>query len=150
MSAQRAEQPVLRLTRLIKAAPKAVFRAWTDVAELQKWWGPPGFTVPEAEIDLRVGGNYRIVMRPPQGPDMSLFGAFQEVVAPRRLVYTWNWGGTPNNDGVESLVTVEFRAAGSHTELVIVHERLPEPSIPAHSEGWSACIDRLEPLVSAT
>lgn len=149
MNNARQDLPVLRLTRRIKAKPAAVFRAWTEVSELKKWWGPPGFTVPEAEIDLRVGGRYRIVMQSPQGPAFTLSGVYQEVSPPHRLVYSWTWGGTMSDDGVESLVTVEFRAAGRETELVIVHERVPEPSQADHRKGWDGCLDRLEPLMSA-
>lgn len=141
------DAPVLRLTRRIKAKPASVFRAWTEVSELKKWWGPPGFTVPDAEIDLRVGGRYRIVMQPPQGPSFTLSGVYHEVSPPQRLVYSWMWSGTKSDDGVESLVTVEFRAVGRETELVIMHERLPEPTQAGHRDGWIGCLDRLEPLM---
>jgi uncharacterized protein YndB with AHSA1/START domain len=149
MNTLRQELPVLRLTRRIKAKPATVFRAWTNSGQLKKWWGPPGFTVPDAEIDLRVGGRYRIVMQPPQGPAVTLSGEYREVSPPNRLVYTWAWGDKPVDESGESLVTVEFRAAGRETELVIMHERLPEPAQADHEKGWKGCLDRLETLHSA-
>ena len=54
----------LRLTRLIKAGRDRVFAAWTDPAILKQWWGPGPITCPEAHIDLREGGTYRIEVVP--------------------------------------------------------------------------------------
>ena len=57
----------LKLARVFPAPRERVFRAWTEPAELMRWWGPVGFTTPSAEVDLRVGGKYRIAMRRPDG-----------------------------------------------------------------------------------
>jgi hypothetical protein len=61
MTSEAADQEPVRLTRLIEA-PRDQVRAWTDPEHLRRWWGPGAFTCPEAEVDLRPGGTYRLVM----------------------------------------------------------------------------------------
>lgn len=102
-------ETVLVLSRTFAAPRERVFRAWTDPAILKKWWAAgPGFTPTVAEVDLRVGGRYRLGMRAPdQGADYIVAGTYREVQRPARLVYTWAWEGTA---GPETLVTVEFHA----------------------------------------
>jgi uncharacterized protein YndB with AHSA1/START domain len=76
--------------RAVAAGRERVFNSWTDPDQLRRWWGPSGFTCPEAVVDLRPGGSYRLVMQPPGGgPLMSVTGTYREVDPPTRLVYTW-------------------------------------------------------------
>src|SRR5450755_1937030 len=125
-----AHDPV-QLTRLIPARRDQVFLAWTEPEQLRRWWGPGAFTCPEAEVDLRPGGSYRLVMAPTEGDPFVLGGTYREVDPPARLVYTWRWETGPAADGSESLVTVEFRERGAQTELVLTHTDFPESHGPA-------------------
>ncbi|HXZ98753.1 MAG TPA: SRPBCC domain-containing protein [Candidatus Binatia bacterium] len=134
----------VRLARLIEAPSHLVYEAWTTPALLRLWWGPGGFTCPEAEIDLRPGGGYRLVMQPPQGAAMVLVGTYREITAPSRLVYTWRWDTGPASGEHESLVTVEFHDRGPRTEVVVSHAQLP----PGHDAspyrvGWDEGLDKL-------
>ena len=63
----------------------------TEPAALATWWGPEGFTTPEAMLDLQPGGSYRLTMKPPDGEPFHLAGQFLEVDPPHRLVYTFRW-----------------------------------------------------------
>jgi len=137
----------LNLRRIFKAPRKKVFRAWTDPEELKKWWGPEGYATPSAEVDLRVGGKYRLGMRKlPDGEIFYLSGIYREVRPPERLVYTWRWEAQPEHG--ETLVTVEFREVGDSTEVVLTHERFPtEKARDDHNRGWSGCLDRLAKLL---
>ena len=137
----------LNLRRIFKAERKKVFRAWTDPEELKKWWGPEGYATPSAEVDLRVGGKYRLGMRKlPDGEIFYLSGIYREVRPPERLVYTWSWEAQPEHG--ETLVTVEFREVGDSTEVVLTHERFPtEKTRDDHNRGWSGCLDRLAKLL---
>jgi uncharacterized protein YndB with AHSA1/START domain len=73
-------ETTLRLTRTFRAPRDTVFQAWTDPEELKRWWGPPGYATPVVELDLRVGGRYRIGMRElPDGQVFYLSGAWEEV-----------------------------------------------------------------------
>lgn len=134
----------LELKRVFTAPREKVFQAWTTPEALKKWWGPEGYETPIAEVDLRVGGRYRLGMRKlPDGEVFYLLGAFREVTAPERLVYTWSWEGAHAEMG-ETLVTVEFRTAGQSTEVILTHELFPdEATRDEHVKGWSSCLDRL-------
>jgi uncharacterized protein YndB with AHSA1/START domain len=97
---------------------------------------------PLAEVDLRVGGRYRIHMRGPDGTEFHASGIYREIEPPRRLVYTWTAETTP--DVRDSVVTVEFHARGGGTEVVLRHEGLPtEESRERHGEGWNGCLEKL-------
>jgi uncharacterized protein YndB with AHSA1/START domain len=78
----------LVIERVFDAPPELVFQAWTQPAHLARWWGPKGFTNPVCEVDLRVGGAWRIVMRAPNGVEYPGGGIYREIVVPERLVFT--------------------------------------------------------------
>lgn len=143
-------ETTLHLTRTFAAPREKVFRAWTDPEALKKWWGPEGYATPIAQVDLRVGGGYRLGMRKlPDGDLFYLAGTFREVRPPERLVYTWTWEGEAEFG--ETLVTVEFRARGSSTEIILTHQLFPsEKARQDHEKGWSSCLDRLAGALSAS
>src|ERR1700722_7975812 len=82
----------LTVSRVIDAPRPLVFKAWTDAAQVARWWGPKGFTTVEYEMDVRPGGAYRLVMRSPEGTDHRKRGGFSEMVAPGRVVFSFSWG----------------------------------------------------------
>ena len=136
----------LKMTRLIPAARETVFRAWTDPAEIMRWWAPPGMTTPAAEVDLRVGGSYRIAMKTSDGEVMHVSGVYRVVQRPSKLVFTWAWDedGTP---GHESLISIEFIERANATEIVFSHDNLLDSeSRDKHAEGWAGCFDKLGAL----
>jgi len=137
-------EPRLHLTRVLDAPRPRVFRAWTDPEELTRWWGPRGYVTRSAEVDLRVGGHYRLGMaKLPDGPTFYLAGTFTIVEPPARLVYTWRWEAEPEQG--ETLVMVTFRDLGREsTEVSVTHERFPSDKIADdHTRGWSGCLDKL-------
>lgn len=87
----------LEIRRTFEAPREKVFEAWTLPEALTQWWGPEGYATPSAEVDLRPGGRYRLGMKKlPDGEIFYLSGAYREVRAPEKLVYTWRWN-TPRN-----------------------------------------------------
>jgi uncharacterized protein YndB with AHSA1/START domain len=138
---------VLRMARVVPAPRERVFRAWTDPDELKRWWGPGRFTTLHAEIDLRPGGRYLLVMQPPDGTPLRLAGTYREVQPPERLVYTWRWeDGVPETG--ETLVEVEFRDRGDQTEIMVVHRGFPagSPQDP-YRLGWQSGLGKLATLL---
>ena len=137
----------LVLTRVLPAPPEEVFRAWTEAEQLKKWFGPEGCKVPLAEADARVGGKYRIGIKPPDGDDiLYVGGVFREVNPPARVSFTWQWENEGLDTG-ESLVTVELRPQGDGTELTLTHERFAsEESRENHNKGWASSLNDLEAL----
>jgi uncharacterized protein YndB with AHSA1/START domain len=89
-------KPSLTIRRRLPAAPERCFRAWTDAKELKQWFGPGQAVCILAESDPRVGGRYRLVMRAPDGEEHDVSGVFREVVANRKLVFTWAWRTAPD------------------------------------------------------
>ena len=149
MSAGHPAPRAITLRRTIPARRGEVFRAWTDPAELKRWWARPGFTVVDAQVDLRIGGGFRIDTRPDVGNVFSVFGSYREVRPPERLVYTWAWQGT-RMDGIETLVTVDFREAGQDTEVLLTHEGFDtQGDHTAHRDAWIGCFDRLSQAISS-
>jgi len=141
-----ADQPddLVRITRIIDAPQEEVFRAWTEPEIIRRWWGPGEFTCPEAEVDLRPGGDYRLAMQPTAGDPFIVGGTYREVEPPSRLVYTWRWETGPAADGSESLVAVEFHPRGAQTELVLTHTEFPASHGPApYKMGWEGGLDKL-------
>jgi uncharacterized protein YndB with AHSA1/START domain len=139
-----AEKPSLALTRSYPVAPEKVWRAWTDPEAVKHWWGPgPGEPVSLAELDVRVGGRFRIVFGGPQGRAHEVQGVYREVVPNRRLVFTWTWpNSTPER---ESLVSLEFRAAGRGTELAFLHQQLFDEAVrDNHKRGWGESLAKLD------
>ena len=149
MTAGHPAPRAITLRRTIPARRGEVFRAWTDPAELKRWWARPGFTVVDAQVDLRIGGGFRIDTRPDVGNVFSVFGSYREVRPPERLVYTWAWQGT-RMDGIETLVTVDFREAGQDTEVLLTHEGFDtQGDHTAHRDAWIGCLDRLSQATSS-
>jgi len=133
----------LHLSRTFPAPREKVFRAWTDPAELKKWFGPEGYSTPIAEVDLRVGGQYRLgMMKLPDGQALYVVGTYREIRPPEKLVYTWRWEATPELG--ETLVTVEFHDRGGSTEVSLTHELFPTDKARSdHEKGWSSILSQL-------
>ena len=137
----------LHMSRVVNASPASVFRACTEPDQLARWWGPKGFTAPGIELDVRVGGRYRIIMQPPQGDTFSLSGEFREVSPPSRLVYTFNWD-PPDADDVETQVVLVLKELGTRTELEMTHGVFATAERRAlHEAGWTEALDRLQELM---
>jgi uncharacterized protein YndB with AHSA1/START domain len=142
-----SELAPLRLERTFSASPEEVFDAWTNPVVLERWWAAqPTWTSPGCEVDLRVGGRYLLRMRDDDtGEVHAVGGEYREVDRPRRLVYTWCWEGNGGlHPGHVSLVTVEFRADGAGTTVVLEHGELPsEESRVGHGAGWKGSLENL-------
>ena len=132
---------VLVVRRTVRARADRVFEAWTNPEHLHAWWGPKPVTCCGAQVDLRVGGRYRIDNALPDGTVVSIEGEFREIQPHRRLVYTWRMGKSPQES---SLVTVRFEERGEETEVVVVHEQIANQEVrESHEKGWDGCLEGL-------
>ena len=148
---QQTQDVVLRLSRRFNAPRERVFDAWTSPAVLKEWWhAGPDWETPEAEVDLRPGGSYRLAMRDPEsGQTHTLVGEYREIRPPERLVYTWTWESNAEEmRGSEgSLVTVDFVEDGDATKVEITHTGFATAEIrDLHAHGWEAVLANLERL----
>ncbi len=136
----------LRVSRRFAASRERVFAAWTDPASMRQWFAPKGMTIPELEMDVRVGGTYRMAMQGADGDPSVAVGTFREINPPERLVFTWDWEG--DAEFPETLVTVEFHERSDGTEIVLTHEGLPsEESRSGHKDGWASILERFDEQV---
>ncbi len=137
-----ATKPSLTIKRRLNAPPAKVYGAWTDPQKISRWFGPAQAETLHAEVDARVGGRYRIVMRTSDGEEHGVSGIYREVVPNEKLVFTWAWRSTPER---ESLVTVMLKSDGGGTLLTLMHEQFfDEPARDRHHSGWSGALDKLE------
>ena len=138
-----ATKPSLTIKRRLNAPPAKVYAAWTDPAQIARWFGPEAVTSVRAETDLRVGGRYHITMLVP-GDQHDVMGVYREVVPNERLVFTWAWKSTPER---ESLVSVTLKPDGDGTLLTLLHEQFfDEPARDRHNQGWTGALNKLEKL----
>ncbi len=127
----------LRMERRFPTPVERIFTAWTDPALLCQWFWPERIN-PSYDVDLRVGGRFRI-----SSDVVTVSGEYLEIDAPNRLVYTWQWQG----EQTQTQVVVEFRTAdrAAGTELVLLHEHHDTAEQrDNHRAGWTDCLDRLE------
>ena len=127
--------------RIIPASRDRVWKALTT-EQLAGWFWPPRFAT-TVQLDLRVGGAYRI---DGPGAGMAVSGVFVAVDEPERLVQTWRWAG----EDAETLVTFTLaETPDGATALTIVHENfVDEQSRANHAQGWNDCLDRLVAAVA--
>ena len=139
--------PTLEVRRTIRAPRQRVFDAWTKPEELKAWHAPGPLTVSLAEMDVRVGGTYRIHMRAPDGNEHKVSGVYREIDPPKKLVYTWSWDG--DHPVKDSVVTIEFHARGKATEVVLTHAGITDATERTnHETGWIAIMDKFEAAYS--
>jgi uncharacterized protein YndB with AHSA1/START domain len=133
----------LTVSRVIDAPRPLVFKAWTDAAQVARWWGPKGFTTVEYEMDVRPGGAYRLVMRSPEGTDHRKRGTYREIVEPERIIFTFAWEEPDGRLGPELLVTVTFDALDARTRLTLHQSGFDTvESRDSHTSGWTSCLER--------
>ena len=134
---EAAETLVVR--RLLPAPREQVFAAWLDPVSLAQWMCPGDVTSARVEIEPRVGGKLRIVMM--RGQDgIEHQGEYLLIEPPSRLSFSWISAYT---DLMPTVVTVELAERGAHTELVLMHRRLPAERVDAHRQGWTDIVRKL-------
>ena len=141
----------LELVRVLKAPRERVFAAWIDPDQASRWWLPQDCTLVLCKMDVRVGGGWHRRMRVPDGSVVSKWGAYHEVSAPERLVFTYNTEYADGRIDPETLVTVMLEdLGGTRTRLTLRHERFwSEPASISHTGGWTGALNRLEQFTQA-
>lgn len=123
----------IQVRRRMPVPREALYEAWTDPEGLREWMCPGDVISAEATLDLRVGGSFRIVMRNKEKVHEHV-GTYRVVEPPAKLSFTWSG---LDNPGEITLVTVEFIADASESELVITHEGFTSGDLAQRYEmGW--------------
>lgn len=142
----------LVLDRLLNAPRDKLFRCWSEPKLLKQWFAPAPYTVPVAELDFRVGGASKIVMRSPEGQDIPCPGTYLEIIPNRKIVLTdayvgdWVPSGKPFMTAI-----VTFEDEGGKTRYIARARHWSKEDYDAHvkmgfHEGWGQVAGQLEAL----
>ena len=139
----RKAEPALTLSRRYKASLERVYGAFARQVHLARWFGPEGCAIEDCDWRPQAGRPWRLVMVHADGGTNPVGGVFREVLPRERLVFTWTWENT-EYAGLETLVTIAFKALGDMTEVVLTHEWLPDaPARDCHGKGWTSSLESL-------
>jgi uncharacterized protein YndB with AHSA1/START domain len=136
-----------RIERTFDARAEDVFDAWTSPEVMQRWFHcAPDWETPEAEVDLRVGGKVRVVMRRPDGIRVQAHGRYTVIDRPYRLAMTWTFDDDPSN---EQLIELSFSESDGSTTVLMVNSGIStDQRRDAQDQGWQGCFDELGRLVA--
>jgi uncharacterized protein YndB with AHSA1/START domain len=145
-----AEQsPPLRLSRVLHARPETVFKAWSSAEHIKRWFAPETFTVPEATVEMRVGGPFEVCMRSPAGEEHWIRGSFVEVTPHSRLVIDMRVDDAAGTPLFRAYTEIGFAETLGGTRMDVVQSyTLIDLSktwmIAGAPQGWGSTLDKLE------
>lgn len=133
---------VVRIERTYDAPAEDVFDAWTSEEVISRWFRPmAGWREAEAEVDLRVGGTVRVVMRTPDGEPVRAGGEYTLIERPHRLAFTWTFEDDPSN---EQMIELEFTERDGATTVLFVNSNISgRERRDSQYDGWSTCLDEM-------
>ncbi len=139
----------LVLNRRVAASPEKLYRCWTEPELLKRWFAPAPWTVPVAELDVRVGGASLVVMRSPDGTDYPNRGVYLDVVPGELLVFTdaYSEAWTPSPKPFMTVIlTFAAENGGAHYAIRVRHwtaaDREAHEAMGFH-QGWGRCADQM-------
>jgi uncharacterized protein YndB with AHSA1/START domain len=146
------------MERTFDAPVELIWQMWTDPTHFAEWYGPDGASIPEATLDVRVGGTRRVCMevQTPRGAlQMWFTGEYREVVEYERLVYTESMSdehgnvvpGMPEGHPTTTEVRVQLEDVGGRTKMVMTHVGVADGSPGA--AGWTMAFNKLDSRVRA-
>ena len=138
---------VVRIERIFRASAEEVFDAWTNQEVIRRWFRPQsGWREASAEVDLRVGGTIRVVMRTPDGDPVGAGGEYTLIERPHRLAFTWTFDDDPSN---QQLIEIEFDELGDETTVLFVNSEISDRERRnSQYDGWTTCIDNMEGVLT--
>ena len=160
MSNSTISEDAVVVERTLDAAVDLIWQMWTDPEHFKRWYGPMGFSVPVAEMDVRVGGKRLVCMTSPDGSmKMWTTGEFTEIVPNERLAYTESPSdengnalppsamGMPEGYPAVTEVIVVLEDLGGSTKMVMTHAGVPASS--GAGGGWSQAFDKMAELIAS-
>lgn len=159
---ERMAQDEILIERVFDAPIEMIWQFWTQPEHFKRWYAPEGFSVPVAEMDVRVGGKRLICMEmqtPAGSRKMWTAGVYREVSPYTRLVFTESMSDEQGNitaAGMEETsqpmtteVTVSLEAVGERTKMVMTHAGMPQGGEGAR-EGWQQAFNKLSVYIEQT
>jgi uncharacterized protein YndB with AHSA1/START domain len=140
-----SDETTLRMERKFQGPAQAVFDAWTSEEVIRRWWqAGTGWDTPEARLDLRVGGEVRVVMHDPdKDARYGGGGRYTEIDPPAKLAFTWIWDD--DRDQTEQLIEIELWERDGQTTMRFTHRDLwDEEALADHEDGWNKVFENLK------
>ena len=140
----RLRDDELLITRTFDAPASVLFALWSEPEHMMRWMGPAPYTCPVAEIDFRIGGAYRVMIKSAEHGESWFGGVYREIERNRRLVFTFTWDNDGPSAGVETLVSITFEERDGKT-VQTFHQRpfLNVERRDSHIGGWTKAFDKL-------
>ncbi len=152
MSKNTISQNAVVVERVFDAPVELIWQMWTEPEHFKKWYGPTGFTVPVAKMDVRVGGKHLFCMVSPDGQmKMCSTGEYTEVIPNQRLVYTDSPAdengnvmspadmGMPEGYPATTEVTVTLEDLGGKTKMTLTQTGVPTGA----GDGWQQAFEKM-------
>lgn len=164
--AKEPANDVFKLSRTFNTDRDTMFKLWTDPDQLKHWWGPKGYTVRSAKVELKPGGLFHYCLESPEGAEMWGKFAFREVAKPKRLVFVTSFSDAVGGITKHPLVPNWPREVMSRVTMVeengkttVTVEWSPYHATPTETEtfragqesmqqGWTGTFDQLEEYLS--
>ncbi len=141
---------VIVLTRVFEAPRHLVWNALTQPELLKRWFGPRGWSLPVCEVDLRVGGGFRYILRGPDGSEMGMRGIYREIQPPDRTVHTESFDDYPGDSEVTTVV-VELGGKTTLTATIVYSSKEVRDAViqSGMEHGAAECYDRLAEMLAS-
>jgi uncharacterized protein YndB with AHSA1/START domain len=138
-----SDESVLVITRTFDASLERVFDAWMEPKQWESWIGPEGVQCEVPQMEPKVSGSYRLLMKMSTGQPMNVTGTYKSIDRPKSFVFTW---GPEDNPAITSTVAITLRDLGNgKTELTLRHEGLQTAdNRDAHGRGWNSALNKLD------
>jgi uncharacterized protein YndB with AHSA1/START domain len=149
------QPPPLRLSRVFHARRETVFKAWSSADHVKRWFSPQTYSVPDANVQMRVGGPFEVCMRSPSGEEHWTRGTFVEVTPHTRLVIDMHAIDGAGKPLFRAYTEVDFSDALGGTRMDVVQTytfidpSIAAPMVAGASEGWRTTLDKLEKEIIA-
>jgi uncharacterized protein (TIGR03086 family) len=138
------------ITRAFDAPAALVFEAWTRPEHVRRWWGNDTMPVVLCDIDLRIGGSWRYVVRTADGTELGWHGVYREIEAPHRLVSTEVFEGFPDAEAVNTLTLTANGDGSTLAHVTVLHscKEHRDGHVDSGMEGgMQESMDQIEDLV---
>jgi uncharacterized protein YndB with AHSA1/START domain len=146
--AEPGKQEII-ITRVFNAPRELVFKTFTDPASIPNWWGPGYLTTTVDRMEVKFGGVWRYLQQEPDGSKYGFKGVYHDIVAPERLVYTFEFEGMPGHVMLET-VTFEEQEGKTLLKEIAVFQSVEDRDGMLQSgmeSGATESMDRLAELV---
>lgn len=140
----------IMMTRVFDAPRRMVFEAFSKPELLKRWFGPRGWTLVTCEVDFRVGGGFRFVLRGPDGQEMGMRGVYKEIAPPERSVHTESYDDYPGESQVTGVLVEQGGKTTLTTTVLYPSKQVRDAVLQSGMEhGAAESYDRLAEMLAS-